>query len=76
MAARETRAGGEVCRAVLDDQASSPEHAAEIRRGYTAYTPMLRLAHPNELANATLFLASDESSFMTGPRWYVIPSFT
>jgi NAD(P)-dependent dehydrogenase (short-subunit alcohol dehydrogenase family) len=51
---------------MLDDQASSPEHAAEIRRGYTAYTPMLRLAHPDELANAALFLASDESSFMTG----------
>ena len=43
---------------MLDDQATSPEHAAEIRRGYTAYTPMLRLAHPDELANAALFCQS------------------
>jgi len=51
---------------MLDDQASTPEEAAAIRRGYTAHTPMLRLAHPDELADAALFLASDESSFMTG----------
>ena len=61
-----TLSPGVVDRPMLDDQAHSPEHAAEIRRGYTAYTPMLRLAPPDELANAALFLASDESSFMTG----------
>ena len=61
-----TLSPGVVDTPMLDDQASSPEHAAEIRRGYTAYTPMLRLAHPDELAAAALFLASDESSFMTG----------
>jgi NAD(P)-dependent dehydrogenase (short-subunit alcohol dehydrogenase family) len=43
-----------------------PEQAAAIREGYANYTPMLRLAHPDELAAAALFLASDESSFMTG----------
>ncbi|WP_428489131.1 SDR family NAD(P)-dependent oxidoreductase [Rhodopila sp.] len=51
---------------MLDDQASSPEHADEIRKGYIAYTPMGRLGHPDEMAAAALFLASDESSFMTG----------
>jgi NAD(P)-dependent dehydrogenase (short-subunit alcohol dehydrogenase family) len=50
----------------LDSQAVKPEQAATIRQGYAAYTPMLRLAHPDELAAAALFLASDESSFMTG----------
>ena len=33
---------------------------------YAGHTPMLRMADPDELANAALFLASDESSFMTG----------
>jgi NAD(P)-dependent dehydrogenase (short-subunit alcohol dehydrogenase family) len=51
---------------MLDDQASTPEDAAAIRKGYTAYTPMLRLGRPEELAAAALVLASDESSFMTG----------
>ena len=51
---------------MLDSQATTPEQAAAIRQGYVANTPMLRLAHPDELAAAALFLASDESSFMTG----------
>jgi len=51
---------------MLDSQATTPEEAVAIRKGYAAYTPMLRLAQPEELANAALFLASDESSFMTG----------
>ncbi len=61
-----TLSPGVVDTPMLDSQASTPEEAAEICRGYAAYTPMLRLAQPEELANAALFLASDESSFMTG----------
>lgn len=51
---------------MLDSQATTSEGRAAIREGYAAYTPMLRLGHPEELAAAALFLASDESSFMTG----------
>jgi NAD(P)-dependent dehydrogenase (short-subunit alcohol dehydrogenase family) len=51
---------------MLDSQATTHEEAIAIRVGYANYTPMLRLAQPEELANAALFLASDESSFMTG----------
>ena len=61
-----TLSPGVVDTPMLDDQASSPEQADEIRKGYTAYTPMLRLGRPEELAAAAVFLASDESSFMTG----------
>jgi NAD(P)-dependent dehydrogenase (short-subunit alcohol dehydrogenase family) len=51
---------------MLDSQATTPEEAAAIREGYTNMTPMSRLARPEEIANAAVFLASDESSFMTG----------
>ena len=61
-----TLSPGVVDTPMLDDQASSPEQADEIRKGYIAYTPMLRLGRPEELAAAAVFLASDESSFMTG----------
>jgi NAD(P)-dependent dehydrogenase (short-subunit alcohol dehydrogenase family) len=61
-----TLSPGVVDTPMLDSQATTPEEAAAIRQGYAAYTPMLRLAHPDELAAAALFLASDESSFMTG----------
>ena len=61
-----TLSPGVVDTPMLDSQATTPEEAVAIRKGYANYTPMLRLAQPEELANAALFLASDESSFMTG----------
>lgn len=67
-----TLSPGVVDTPMLADQGSDPDHpttpeqAAAIRQGYINYTPMLRLGRPYELANAAVFLASDESSFMTG----------
>jgi NAD(P)-dependent dehydrogenase (short-subunit alcohol dehydrogenase family) len=61
-----TLSPGVVDTPMLDSQAGTPKEAAAIRAGYANITPMERLAQPEELANAALFLASDESSFMTG----------
>jgi NAD(P)-dependent dehydrogenase (short-subunit alcohol dehydrogenase family) len=61
-----TLSPGVVDTPMIDSQASNPEQAAGIRADYAAATPMLRLGRPEELANAALFLASNESSFMTG----------
>ncbi len=67
-----TLSPGVVDTPMLADQAASPdnpttaEQAAAIRAGYIDYTPMGRLGDADELASAAVFLASDESSFMTG----------
>jgi NAD(P)-dependent dehydrogenase (short-subunit alcohol dehydrogenase family) len=61
-----TLSPGVVDTPMLDSQASTSGEAAAIREGYASIIPMERLAQPEELANAALFLASDESSFMTG----------
>jgi NAD(P)-dependent dehydrogenase (short-subunit alcohol dehydrogenase family) len=57
---------GPVDTPIMDSQATTPEEATAIRKMYANYTPMLRIGRPEELAAAALFLASDESSFMTG----------
>lgn len=45
--------------------ASVPE---ELRAALTAPIPLGRMACPQELAAATLFLLSDEASFVVGPN--------
>ena len=62
-----TPSPGVVDTPMLDDQANTPEDAAAIRKGYATYTPMLQNSPiPTSSPAAALFLASDESSFMTG----------
>jgi len=60
-----------VCPGVIDtpltdlflDAADDP---AALRREYESASPLLRMGTPREVANCVLFLASDESSFVTG----------
>ncbi|MET8232943.1 SDR family oxidoreductase [Micromonospora sp. NPDC005298] len=46
--------------------APSPQEAPGLLENIASTVPMRRMAHPDEVANAALFLASDQSSFMTG----------
>ncbi len=50
---------------------TSDDAHAQMIRSVASATPLGRLADPNEVANAALFLASDESSFITGSELFV-----
>ena len=50
----------------FSDILARSEHAADLRRQLEARQAMNRLGRPEEIAAGMLFLASDESSFMTG----------
>jgi NAD(P)-dependent dehydrogenase (short-subunit alcohol dehydrogenase family) len=47
-------------------EGSNPVTMEEAIQGASDYIPMGRFGKPEEIANAVLFLASDESSFVTG----------
>jgi NAD(P)-dependent dehydrogenase (short-subunit alcohol dehydrogenase family) len=57
---------GAVDTPMFDGQFPSREDAAEARKHITAMTPLARLAYPDEIACAALFLASDLSSYVAG----------
>lgn len=51
---------------IIDGQFASKDQADQARANFAAATPMGRIGRPEELASAALFLASDDSSFITG----------
>ena len=55
----------------LSALAPDPEQAQGLLRAIAGQVPLGRLGRPEEIANAVLFLASSESSFMTGGEIFV-----
>jgi NAD(P)-dependent dehydrogenase (short-subunit alcohol dehydrogenase family) len=51
---------------MLDSQVSTPEEREALVNMYLNMVPLGRVARPEEMANGALFLASDQSSYMTG----------
>jgi NAD(P)-dependent dehydrogenase (short-subunit alcohol dehydrogenase family) len=50
----------------IEGLAAGPHEVEDLVAQLAAHVPMRRMADPAEIANVALFLASDESSFMTG----------
>ena len=61
---------------IVDTPLQAPYLTAAIRKEFEAGIPLGRIAHPREIAYVALFLASDESSFMTGAELVVDGGFT
>ena len=51
---------------IVDTPLQAPYLTEALRKEFEAGIPLGRIAHPREIAYVALFLASDESSYMTG----------
>ena len=56
---------------ILDGIADTPEAREGVKAHLASLVPMGRMGRPEELANAVLFLASNDSSFVTGIELFV-----
>jgi NAD(P)-dependent dehydrogenase (short-subunit alcohol dehydrogenase family) len=61
---------------IVDTPLQAPYLTDAIRREFETGIPLGRIARPREIADVALFLASDESSFMTGAELVVDGGFT
>ena len=60
---------------MVDTPLQSPYHDAKTFASIAAEIPIRRVGTPRDIANAALFLASDESGFMTGAEMVVDGGF-
>jgi NAD(P)-dependent dehydrogenase (short-subunit alcohol dehydrogenase family) len=61
---------------IVDTPLQSPYLTDAIRKEFETTIPLGRIAEPCEIANVALFLASDDSSYMTGAELVVDGGFT
>ena len=61
---------------IVDTPLQAPYLTEAIRKEFETGIPLGRIGKPRDIANVALFLASDESSFMTGAELVVDGGFT
>lgn len=54
----------------------SSEQAAALHQDVLSRIPLARMAEPRDIANAIVFLASDESNYMTGSELVIDGGYT
>ncbi len=59
-------APGPIDTPIFDKLGVPPESVPEVKKGFASQIPMNRMGSPDDIANAALFLASDDSSFIMG----------
>ena len=67
---------GVICTEMTEKIISAQPNPEEYREWYRAARPLGRFGEPMEIANAAVFLASDETAFMTGASLVVDGGFT
>jgi NAD(P)-dependent dehydrogenase (short-subunit alcohol dehydrogenase family) len=60
---------------IVDTPLQAPYLTDELRAEFSSEIPLGRIGQPREIAYAALFLASDESSFMTGAEMIIDGGF-
>jgi NAD(P)-dependent dehydrogenase (short-subunit alcohol dehydrogenase family) len=60
---------------IVDTPLQAPYLTEALRKEFETGIPLGRIAHPREVASVALFLASDESSYMTGAELVVDGGF-
>src|SRR2546428_68609 len=63
-------------RGIVDTPLQAPYLTDALRKEFETGIPLGRIARPREIASVALFLASDDSSFMTGAELIVDGGFT
>ncbi|MDB5309156.1 MAG: 3-oxoacyl-ACP reductase [Gemmataceae bacterium] len=66
-----TLSPGPIDTPILDGLAPTKEGVEQAKAGFAALVPLGRMGRPDEIAKVALFLASDDSSFVTGVELFV-----